>query len=130
MNTINLIVGGIDVSECVQRENYRVNKIIRRGTEFTAYDGSESVHNIGQYYELNVSLEKLSDRLMRQLTAALDNEKIEIIFTDPHSLDKTTAVFIRGDSTGGEICNELDDGLYWNASIFLKSELIPVSDGL
>ncbi len=130
MNTINLIIGGIDVSENIQRDGYRVQKIIKRGTEFTAFDGSETVRNIGQYYELYASLENLPDNLMRKLTAALDNDKIDVIFSDPHSADSTTAVFLRGEDTGGEISNELDDGLFWNTTISLRSELIPVSNGL
>ncbi len=130
MSTINLIIGGIDVSENVQKNSYQIQKIIKRGTEFTAFDGSETIRNIGQYYELHTSLEMLPDSLMRQLTAALNNDKIDVTFTDPHSADNTTIAFLRGENTGGEICNELDDGLYWNTSISLKSELTPVGDGL
>lgn len=130
MNTINLIIGGVDVSENVRCGSYRVQKIIKRGTEFTAFDGSEKVRNIGQYYELRTSLEMLPDNIMRQLTAALDSDKIDITFTDPHSSDSTTAVFMRGENTGGEISHELDDGLYWSTTVSLRSELITVSDGL
>ncbi len=130
MSTINLVIGDVDVSEYVQTNDYRVIKTIKRGTEFTAFDGSETIGNLGQYYELYASLELLSDGLMRQLTAALDHDKIDVTFSDPHSADSTTAVFLRGENTGGEASNETDDGLLWNTTISLRSELIPAGDGL
>ena len=125
MNTINLIAGGVDVSERVEPESYSVRKVWKTSSEFTKYDGNEIVSRSGYYYELSVRLEDIPDTVMRALTGALDSDKIEITFTDPHSDDCTTAYFMRGDSTGGEVVNELDDGLYWNLSISVKSEVIP-----
>lgn len=125
MSTINLIIGGVDVSECVEAESYSVRKVWKTASEFTKFDGNEVVKRSGHYYELSVNFEDVPDTLMRYLTRALDSDRIEITFTDPHSDDCTTASFIRGGSTGGKIANELDDGLYWNLSISVKSEIIP-----
>lgn len=128
MSTINLIIGGVDVSERVETESYSVRKVWKTASEFTRFDGNEIANRVGCYYELSVSFEDVSDALMRALTCALDSDKIEITFTDPHSESTdgcTTAVFGRGESTGGKVANELDDGLYWNLSISVKSEIIP-----
>ncbi len=128
MSTINLIIGGVDVSERVEPESYSVRKIWKTASEFTKFDGNEVVKRNGYYYELSVNFEDLPDTLMRDLTGVLDSDTIEITFSDPHSKNAdgcTTAVFGRGESTGGKVANELDDGLYWNLSISVKSEIIP-----
>lgn len=125
MSTINLIIGGIDISEHVEVTSYSASKVWRTASEFTKFDGNDVVKRSGYYYELSVNFEDVPDVLMRSLTRALDSDKIEITFTDPHSNDCTTAFFQRGESTGGKIANELDDGLYWNLSISVKSEVIP-----
>lgn len=125
MSTINLIIGGIDVSELVEPESYSVRKAWKIASEFTKFDGNEIVNRSGYYYELSVNLEDIPDMVMRSLTRALDSDKIESTFTDPHSADCTTAFFQRGESTGGKVANELDDGLYWDLSISVKSEVIP-----
>lgn len=125
MSTINLIIGGIDVSELVEPESYSVHKAWKIASEFTKFDGNEIVNRSGYYYELSVNLEDIPDTVMRSLTRALDSDKIESTFTDPHSADCTTAFFQRGESTGGKVANELDDGLYWDLSISVKSEVIP-----
>ena len=125
MSTINLMIGGVDVSERVETGSYSIRKVWKTASEFTKYDGNEIVNRSGYYYELSVRLEDIPDTVMWALTHALDSDKIEITFTDPHSDDCTTAFFTRGDSTGGEVANELDDGLYWNLSISVKSEVVP-----
>ncbi|MCX4257652.1 MAG: hypothetical protein OSJ54_12120 [Oscillospiraceae bacterium] len=128
MSTINLIIGGVDVSERVEVESYSVRKVWKTASEFTKFDGNEIANRVGCYYELSVSFEDVPDGLMRTLTCALDSDTIEITFTDPHSENAdgcTTAVFGRGESTGGKVANELDEGLSWNFGISLKSEVIP-----
>lgn len=125
MSTINLMIGGVDVSERVETGSYSIRKVWKTASEFIKSDGNEIINRSGYYYELSVRLEDIPDTVMRVLTGALDSDKIEITFTDPHSSDCTTAFFMRGDSTGGEVANELDDGLYWNLSISVKSEVVP-----
>lgn len=128
MSTINLIIGGIDISEHVEVTSYSVRKVWKTASEFTKFDGNEVIKRSGYYYELSVNFEDVSDVLMCALTSALDSDTIEITFTDPHSKNAdgcTAAVFGRGESTGGKVANELDDGLYWNFGISVKSEVIP-----
>ncbi len=122
-NTINLIVGGVDVSEFVERENYSIKKVWKTENSFTDSDGKEIIRRIGWNYQLSASFENIPDELMKRLTAALDNDTISITFTDPHSENMlTTDDFQRGESTGGKVSYELDDGLYWNFSFDLTSE--------
>lgn len=125
MSTINLIIGGVDISEYVETESYSVRKVQKVASEFTRYDGSDVMKRSGYYYELSVNFEDIHNAVILSLISALDSDKIEITFTDPHSADCTTASFQRGESTGGEISKELDDGLYWNLGISVKSEIIP-----
>lgn len=129
MNTINLLIGGVDVSEFVETESYSVRKVRKTGQSFTKYDGTDVTPPLGFYYEITVSLEDIRDADMRALTAAVDNDDFSVTFTDPHTSNCTTAQFVRGESTGGTVSGELDDGLYWNVSLSLKSKLIG-GDGL
>lgn len=130
MSTINLIIGGVDVSENVGVNTYRIKKTWKLGTEFTGYDGKDVKSYTGYYYEISTALDDIPDELMSRLITALDSDTVEVTFTDPHSAaGTTTADFLRGESTGGEVAYELDDGLYWNLSITLKTELVPSSGG-
>lgn len=131
-NTINLIIGGVDISEFTERENYSINKVWKIADSFTNYDGSQISQRSGWNYKIHANLENIPDKLMSRLTDALDNNKISITFTDPHSQNEnmcTTDVFERGESTGGEIFCELDDGLRWNIDISLESEFHSVLSG-
>ncbi len=63
------------------------------------------------------------EKIMREITSAPDSDVIPITFTDPHSENMlTTNNFQRGESTGGSVSAELDDGLRWDLSIDLTSE--------
>lgn len=129
-NTITLIIGGVDISEFTERENYSINKVWKAADSFTNYDGSQIIKRSGWNYTLRARLENIPDKLMSELTAALDNDKISITFTDPHSTGEnmcTTDIFERGESTGGEVFCELDDGLRWNIDISLDSEFHSLS---
>lgn len=124
MSTIILSVGGVDVSEFVEAESYSVHKVWKTADTFTKYDGTEAVRRLGFYYEITVTLEDIRDEIMRSLTSAVDRDEFSVTFTDPHSADASTAPFIRGESTGGTVAHELDDGLYWNVSLSLRSQLV------
>lgn len=126
-NTITLIVGGTDISEFTECENYSVKKIWKTSEQFTAYDGSTVVSRNGWYYNINADLNNIPDGIMRSLTAALDKDVISVTFTDPHSEGETTDTFERGNATGGEVSCGLDDGLRWNVSISLDSEFHTLS---
>ena len=130
MSTINLIIGGVDISENVETESYSVKKVWKTNAEFTDVNGEDIIRRSGFFYELSVELHLVPDTLMRSLTAALDSDSISVTFTDPHSEDCTTASFLRGDSTGGKISQELDDGLLWDMSISLTSEFVQSGGGL
>lgn len=128
-NTIDLIIGGVDISEFVESENYSVKKIWKTSDPFTAYDGSPVSKNIGWNYSVQADLENIPDGIMRDLTKALDNDSISVIFTDPHSESgKTADTFRRSGTTGGSVACGLDDGLYWNVSISLNSEFHTISE--
>ena len=123
-STINLIIGGVDVSEYTERENFSVSKVWKISDSFTNYDGTEITDRSGWNYNIKASFENIPDTLMYKLTAALDSDSISITFTDPHSRSEdmcTTDTFLRGESTGGTVSCELDDGLRWNISISLDS---------
>ena len=123
-STINFIIGGVDVSEYAERENYTISKVWKTADSFTNYDGTTVTVRSGWNYNIRASFENIPDTLMYRLTAALDNEEISITFTDPHSQNEnmcTTDTFLRGESTGGTVSCELDDGLRWNISISLNS---------
>ena len=129
--TIKFIIGGVDVSEYAERENYSVRKVWKISDSFTNYDGSVITSRSGWNYNIRASFENIPDTLMRQLTAALDNDSIPITFTDPHSSGEdmcTEDTFLRGESTGGTVSCELDDGLRWNISISLDS-IFHAADG-
>lgn len=127
-NTLTLIIGGADVSEFVENENYSVKKIWKTSEPFTAYDGSTVSRKIGWNYSIHADLENIPDGLMREVTKALDNDRISVIFTDPHSESgETTDTFKRNGTTGGSVACGLDDGLYWNVSISLDSEFHTLS---
>ena len=130
MSTINLVIGGVDVGENVEVNTYRVHKVWKNGTSFTKFDGSSVERLLGYHYEINVSLTDVPDKLMRQLTSALDNNLITVKFSDPHADDITEADFVRSGQTGGEVEYELADGLYWGISISLKSKFVPFGGGL
>ena len=130
MSTINLIIGGVDISENVETESYSVSKVWKTNAEFTDIDGNDVVRRSGFFYELSVDLHHVPDVLMRSLISALDSDSIPITFTDPHSEDCTTASFLRGDSTGGRVAQETDDGLLWDMGISLTSEFVPSGGGI
>lgn len=130
MSTINLIIGSVDVSENVETESYSVHKVWKTSTEFTRVDGSVITRRRGFFYELSVNLNGVHESIMHELISALDSDSIPITFSDPHSYGCTSVSFERGESTGGEISEELDDGLYWNLNTSLKSEFIPRGRGL
>ena len=122
--TITFIVGGVDVSEFTERQNYTVSKVWKTADSFTNYDGTVITNRSGWNYNIKASFENIPDELMYQLTAALDSDNISITFTDPHSQNEnmcTTDTFQRGESTGGTVSCELDDGLRWNINISLDS---------
>ena len=123
-STINFTIGGVYVSEYAERENYTVSKVWKTADSFTNYDGNVITYRNGWNYNIKASFENIPDELMYRLTAALDNEEISITFTDPHSRSEdmcTTDTFVRGESTGGTVSCELDDGLRWNLGIALDS---------
>lgn len=125
ISTINLIIGGVDVSEFVERGNYSILKIWKTEETFTTYAGKEIISRSGWNYRLKTSLSWIPDDLMRELTAALDNDRISVTFTDPHSSDEngcTADFFTRGDNTGGTIATEYDGQLRWDINISLMSE--------
>lgn len=135
-STINFIIGGVDVSEYAERENYTVSKVWKTADSFTNYDGTVITNRNGWNYNIKASFENIPDKLMYQLTAVLDSDNIPITFTDPHSKSEdmcTTDTFMRGESTGGTVACELDDGLRWNLSISLDSVFhspeFPAGDG-
>ena len=100
--TINFIIGGVNVSEYTERENYTVSKVWKIADSFTNYDGNVITSRSGWNYCIKASFENIPDTLMYQLTAALDNDEISITFTDPHSKSGdmcTTDTFQRGEST-------------------------------
>lgn len=130
MSTINLIIGGVDISENVEAESYSVDKVWKTNTEFTDVDGNDTVRRSGYFYELSVDLNDIPDDVMRSLAAALDSDTVSVTFTDPHSENCTTADFLRGERTGGRVSRELDDGLYWDMNIALKSKFYPSGGGL
>lgn len=130
MSTINFIIDGTDVSEYIEAEAYSVNRVWETSEGFTDYTGKAVSFSKGYHYELSLNLEDVPDPVMRELTAALAKKTVSITFTDPHSVDCTTAQFLRGDSTGGEASNEYDGEIHWNLSMRLKSELVPSGDGL
>ena len=47
MSTINLIIGGVDVSERVEVESYSVRKVWKTASEFTKFDGNEIANRVG-----------------------------------------------------------------------------------
>ena len=121
-NSINLIIGGTDISEFVEQENYSIKKVWKTESQFTNFDGTEIIKYIGWNYRLSASFENIPDDMMKKLTAALDNDVISITFTDPHSENMiTTDNFQRGESTGGSVSYGSKDGLYWSLSIDLTS---------
>lgn len=133
MNNINLIIGGVDISEYVETDSYSARKAYEKSESFKNHDGKNIVSLKGFHYEISVKLELVPDAVMRKLTAALDSDIIPVTFTDPHSDAPdgcTTAAFLRGDSTGGEIACQLDDGFRWDLSISLDSEFVPAGGGL
>ncbi len=133
-NTMTLIIGGVNMSEFTERENYSVKKIWKTENSFTNYDGNEITQRSGWNYHLKASFENIPDEIMKELTAALDSDSIIVTFTDPHSSEEngcTTESFLRGNSTGGSVSCELDDGLRWELGIDLDSQFHAVpADGL
>ncbi len=120
-STITLIIGDVDVSEFVERENYSVKKVWKGENAFTDINGKDV--KLSWNYQLKASFENVPEELMQEITSALDNDVIPITFTDPHSENMlTTDNFQRGESTGGSVSAELDDGLRWNFSVNLMSE--------
>lgn len=133
MSTINLIIETVDISEWVEKESYSVRIVQEYSEEFTNYDGSKIKHRKGFHYAISLNLENIPDSVMRELSSALDSDKISIKFTNPLSEQSdgcTTANFLRGDEIRGEIAYELDDGLRWNTSLSLKSDFFPAGDSL
>ena len=121
-NTINLIIGDIDISEFAERENYSIKKVWKIENSFTNFDGEEIISRTGWNYRLSASFENIPDEIMKQITSALDKDVISITFTDPHSENMlTTDDFMRGESTGGSVFCESDGELLWNFSIDLTS---------
>ena len=120
-STITLIIGNVDVSEFVECENYSVKKVWKGENSFTDINGKDVKLNWN--YQLKASFENVPETIMQEVTSALDNDTISITFTDPHSENMlTTDNFQRGESTGGSVSAELDDGLRWDLSIDLTSE--------
>lgn len=119
-NTINLIIGEIDVSGYAECENYSIKKVWKSENSFTDVSGKEI--KTSWNYQLKTSFSDIPDELMQKITSALDNDIVPITFTDPHSDNMlTTDNFRRGKSTGGSISCKLDDGLRWSFSLDLMS---------
>ncbi len=130
MSTINLKIGNTDISEYVSPEEYSVRMLQKKSenSRFQKYDGTETSEVLGYYYELSANIELIPNVIAEQLAAVMAHDKFEAVFTDPFG--SGTAEFLRSDSAAFEVACELDDGLYWNINISLKSELIKSGGGL
>lgn len=130
MSTINLKIGGADVSEYVLAEGYTVRLVQKRSdnSSFTKYDGTEISRILGYYYEISASLLLVPDDLSKALAEAMSEEKFNVDFTDPFGLG--SAEFLHSDNTSFEVTAEVDDGLLWDIEISLRSELINSGGGL
>lgn len=133
MSTINLIIGGVDFSEYVEKEDY---SCIRRDVipkSFTNYDGSVIAPRSGYYYELSVQFSELSEDVASSLAKCLDSDTIAVTFTDLLSAaeDGTTAAYFnRPAEIGGSIAAETSDGDLWDLKVSLTSAVIAVSGSL
>lgn len=129
MGTINLKIGETDISEYVSPEGYSVRLVQKKSenSAFIKYDGSEVSAVLGYCYEISADLEFLPDNLARSLAVALSADKFGVTFTDPFGVG--SAEFLRSDNSVFEVAAELDEGLYWDISISLKSELIAAASG-
>ena len=129
MNTINLKIGNTDVSEYVTAEGYTVRLVQKKSenSSFSKYDGTEVSKVLGYYYEISASLTLVPDNLSKALAAAMSEEQFNVNFTDPFG--GGSAKFLRNDSASFEVTAELDDGLYWDINISLRSDLINNSGG-
>lgn len=129
MGTINLKIGETDISEYVSPEGYSVRLVQKKSenSAFVKYDGSEVSTVLGYCYEIAADLEFLPDNLARSLAAALSAEKFPVDFTDPFG--SGCANFRRDGDVRFEVTAELDEGLYWDVSLALKSELITSGSG-
>lgn len=130
MSTINLKIGGTDVSEYVLVESYTVRQIQKKSenSSFPKYDGTEVSKVLGYYYEISASLMLVPDNTAKALAAAVSWEKFNVDFTDPFG--GGNAEFLKSDSTSFEVAAEVDDGLLWDIEISLRSNLIKPADGL
>lgn len=129
MSTINLKIGNADVSEYVQADGYTVRLVQKKSgnSSFSKYDGTEVSAVLGYYYEISASLALVPDNTAKALAAAMSAENFNVDFTDPFG--GGSAEFLRSDSASFEVTAELDDGLYWDINISLRSELINNSGG-
>ena len=124
-SNLKLIIGGVDVSDLAERENFSVNKIWNIADSFKGYDGQDIIMRNGWNYKIRAELKNIPDNVMSALTNALDNDTFSVTFTDPHSQSDdrcTTDNFTRSESTGGTVVCELDDGLRWDIVLDITSE--------
>ena len=130
MNTINLIIGGVDVSKYVLAEGYTVQLVQKKSenSNFTNYDGRSVSKILGYYYEISASLLLVPDELSQALAAAISADKFNADFTDPFG--KGNAIFLRDGNASFVVSAEVDEGLLWDIDISLKSELINSGGGL
>lgn len=132
MSTINLIVGGVDVSDFVEAETYSCIRKDIIPKSFTRYDGVVIAPRSGYKYQVDVTL-SLPEKKAAALAAALDNDSISVTFTDLLSKADgmvSTALFDRPENIGGSISAETDDGDEWEIELSLTSHLQSVSGSL
>lgn len=133
MSTINLIIGGVDFSEYVEKEDYScIRKDVIPKT-FTNYDGLVIAPRSGYYYELSVQFSELPEDVASSLAKCLDSDTISVTFTDLLSAAEdgtTTAYFNRPAEIGGSIAAETSDGDLWDMKVSLTSVVTAVSGSL
>lgn len=129
MSTINLKIGETDISEYVSPESYSVRLVQKKSENsgFIKYDGTEVISVIGYYYEISASIEMIPDELARELASDISEEIFSCTFTAPFG--SGCANFRRDGDVRFEVTAELDEGLYWDVSLALKSELITYGSG-
>lgn len=130
---INLIIGGVDVSTCVNVESYNMAfKPQYDENVFTNYDGNEEKSLTGGKYYISLTLEKIPTSVVKPLAAAMLNDNIAVTFTDllAANTDMTTTANFERPEIIYTLMHELDDGDYWDYTINLTSKLVPASGGL
>lgn len=131
---INLVIGGVDVSELVNVDSYNLSckPSYDPDSILQNYDGNEHKDLIGEKYAISLTLEMVPTDIVKPLAQAMHSDIVSVTFINLLSTAEnmlTTADFERPEITY-TLKHELDGVDYWDYGINLTSKLVTTSDGL